>query len=287
MRSAVRDHPAGLDAAASRRAERTGPPAGRVSGVRASCRVAAAPGPRGVPFAEQKALLMSEQDSRADDFPRWLAGQGTDTYALAWVGADNGPLRWMTAPAVGRTGADRPGADPSRLVLQEITHGRRETRRRWLEREGDSTDEPLAIIGTADGRLREHTPGELVTHQLHAPAHDDMQLTHALADWVYRRQAQAPQGLQFGWTAAAAAWSWYMRDVAVALPPSVLARSLALAGEEDDAVGELMGATTLTLAGLYDRLERGHHDGRAGFVDDWHAIEALAADVPELREPAG
>lgn len=31
-----------------------------------------------------------------------------------------------------------------------------------------------------------------------------------------------------------------MRDVAVALPPSVLARSLALAGEEDDAVEELM-----------------------------------------------
>ncbi|MFF4440159.1 hypothetical protein [Streptomyces sp. NPDC001621] len=232
---------------------------------------------------------MSEQDSRADDFPRWLAGQGTDAYALAWVGEDNDPLRWMTAPApaVGRTGADRPGGDPSRPVLQEITHGRSETLRRWLELEGDSTDEPLAIIGTADGRLREYTPGELVAHQLRVPGNGDVQLTQELADWVYRRQAQAPQGLEFGWTAAAAAWSWYMRDVAVALPPSVLARSLALAGEEDEAVGELMVATTLTLAGLYDRLEHGHHDGRAGFVDDWHAIEALAADVPELREPAG
>ncbi|MFF9158527.1 hypothetical protein ACF1AB_40600 [Streptomyces sp. NPDC014846] len=230
---------------------------------------------------------MSEQDSRADDFPRWLAGQGTDAYALAWVGEDNDPLRWMTAPAVGRTGVDRPGADPSRLVLQEITHGQSATLRRWLELEGNSTDEPLAIIGTADGRLREYTPGELVAHQLRPPGNDDVQLTQELADWVYRRQAQAPQGLQFGWTAAAAAWSWHMRDVAVALPHSVLARSLALAGEEDDAVGELMGATTLTLAGLYDRLEHGHHDGRAGFVDDWHAIETLAADVPELREPAG
>ncbi|WP_435279725.1 hypothetical protein [Streptomyces sp. 1222.5] len=231
---------------------------------------------------------MSEQDSRADDFPRWLADQGTDTYALAWVGENNDPLRWMTAPApaVGRTGADRPGADPSRLVLQEITHGRPETLRRWLELEGDSTDEPLAILGTADGRLREYTPGELVAHQLRAPGNDDVQLTQQLAHWVYRRQAQAPQGLELGWTAAAAAWSWYMRDAAVALPPSVLTRSLALAGE-DDAVGELMVITTLTLAGLYDRLEHGHHDGRAGFIDDWHAIEALAADVPELREPAG
>ncbi|MFE5219318.1 MULTISPECIES: hypothetical protein [unclassified Streptomyces] len=232
---------------------------------------------------------MSEQDSRADDFPRWLAGQGTDAYALAWAGEDNDPLRWMTAPApaVGRTGADRPGGDPSRLVLQEITHGRSETLRRWLELEGDSTDEPLAIIGTADGRLREYTPGELVAHQLRAPGNDDVQLTRELADWVYRRQAQAPQGLEFGWTAAAAAWSWYMRDAAVALPHSVLARSLALAGE-DDAVEELMVATTLTLAGLYDHLEHGSgHHSRAGFVDDWHAIEALAADVPELREPAG
>ncbi|MER6434637.1 hypothetical protein ABT272_45025 [Streptomyces sp900105245] len=232
---------------------------------------------------------MSEQDSRADDFPRWLAGQGTDACALAWVGADNDPLRWMTAPApgVGRTGADRPGGDPSRLVLQEITHGRSETLRQWLQLEGDSTDEPLAIIGATDGRLREYTPGELVAQQLRAPAAEDVQLTRELADWVYRRQTQAPQGLELGWTAAATAWSWYMRDVAVALPPSVLARSLALAGEEDDVVGELMVATTLTLAGLYDRLEHGHHDGRAGFVDDWHAIEALAADVPGLREPAG
>ncbi|MFF8401710.1 hypothetical protein ACF06P_08765 [Streptomyces sp. NPDC015684] len=231
---------------------------------------------------------MSEQDSRADDFPRWLTGQGTDAYALAWVGEDNDPLRWMTAPApaVGRTGVDRPGADPSRLVLQEITRGRRETLRRWLELEGDSTDEPLAIIGTADGRLREYTPGELVAQQLRAPGADDVQLTQELADWVYRRQAQAPQGLELGWTDAAAAWSWYMRDVAVAMPPSVLARSLALAGEEDDAVGELMVATTLTLAGVYDRLEHGPHS-RAGFVDAWHAIEALAVDVPELREPAG
>ncbi|MFD8376975.1 hypothetical protein ACFV2Z_40565, partial [Streptomyces sp. NPDC059688] len=289
MRAALRDNCTGLDATGSRLAEWAGRPTGRVSGVRASCRVAAVPGPRGVPFAEQKALLMSEQDSRADYFPRWLAGQGTDAYALAWAGPDNDPLRWMTAPApaVGRTGADRPGGDPSRLVLQEITHGRSETLRRWLELEGDSTDEPLAIIGTADGRLREYTPGELVAHQLRAPGNDDVQLTRELADWVYRSQAQAPQGLELGWTAAAAAWSWYMRDASVAMPPSVLTRSLALAGEEDDTVGELMVATTLTLAGLYDRLELGHHDGRAGFVDDWQAIDALAADVPELREPAG
>ncbi|MFE5214073.1 MULTISPECIES: hypothetical protein [unclassified Streptomyces] len=149
---------------------------------------------------------MSEQDSRADDFPRWLAGQGADAYALAWVGEDNDPLGWMTAraPAVGRTGVDRPGAEPSRLVLQEVTRGRRETLRRWLEGEGDSTDEPLAIIGAADGRLREYTPGELVAPQLRAPGNDDVQLTQELADWVYRRQAQAPQGLEFGWTAAEA-----------------------------------------------------------------------------------
>src|SRR5689334_10352077 len=103
----------------------------------------------------------------------------------------------MTAPvpAVGRTGADRPGGDLSRLVLQEITHGQSETLRRWLELEGDSSDEPLAIVGTSDGRLREYTPGELVAHQLRAPAHDDVLLTRELADWVFRRQAQAPQGL--------------------------------------------------------------------------------------------
>ncbi|MGW2447935.1 hypothetical protein [Streptomyces sp. NPDC001675] len=42
------------------------------------------------------------------------------------------------------------------------------------------------------------------------------------------------------------------------------------------------------MAGLYDRLEQGRgHGSRADFVDAWHAVEPLAADVPELREPAG
>ncbi|MGY4965349.1 hypothetical protein [Streptomyces sp. 900105245] len=69
---------------------------------------------------------MSEQDSRADDFPRRLAEQGANAYTLAWGGEDNDPLRWMTAlaPAVGRAGVDRLGADPSRLVLQEVTRAR-------------------------------------------------------------------------------------------------------------------------------------------------------------------
>ncbi|PKW12497.1 hypothetical protein SAMN05428944_0227 [Streptomyces sp. 1222.5] len=140
---------------------------------------------------------MSEQDSRADDFPSWLARQGADTYALAWVGEDKDPLRWMTAPAptVGRTEAGRPGADLSRAGAAGSHPRPSETLRRWLELEGDSTDEPLAITSSRDGRLREHTPGELVAQQLRAPAHDDVQLTHALATWVYRRQARAPQGL--------------------------------------------------------------------------------------------
>lgn len=132
---------------------------------------------------------------------------------------------------------------------------------------------PLPPSG-APPRTRSPGEGELVALQLRAPHNDDVQLTHALATWVYRRQARAPQ-LGTRWVAAAAARSWYMRDVAVALPPPVLTRCLALTGEEDDAVEELMAATTLTMAELYDRLENAQADGRAGFVDDWHAIEGL------------
>ncbi|MER5858247.1 hypothetical protein ABT131_21935 [Streptomyces sp900105245] len=92
------------------------------------------------------------------------------------------------APAVGRTGADRPGADPPRLVLQEITRGQSETLRRWLELEGDSTDEPLGIFGTADGRLREYTPANSSPNS----SAQDHRAHHTTHPYCHHRRGSGP-----------------------------------------------------------------------------------------------
>ncbi|MFE2102629.1 hypothetical protein ACFW9W_37515, partial [Streptomyces sp. NPDC059468] len=86
------------------------------------------------------------------------------------------------------------------MMLQEVTHGKQETLRRWLQ-----LDQQLAIIGTEEGGLREYTPGELAAQLMQDPATDGGQLTRQLAGWLYRRYAEAPQGLELGWVAAAAA----------------------------------------------------------------------------------
>ncbi|MFI8194894.1 hypothetical protein ACIF8T_40455 [Streptomyces sp. NPDC085946] len=75
---------------------------------------------------------MSEQPAPAD-LSAWLTGQGADAYALAWVADADDPLDTGTGTgagadvegiAVGESGIARPGFDPARFTLQEVTRGR-------------------------------------------------------------------------------------------------------------------------------------------------------------------
>lgn len=229
---------------------------------------------------------MSQQRTPlSDDFRTWLAERGEDAYALARVDAESVPTGWTEteAPRVGETGIARTGADLTRIAVQEVTRGRMETLRRWL-RLDDGTRQ-LAVITAEPGGLREHTPGELAADLLHDPASDEARLTDLLADWFYRRNAEATQGGELGWIAAAAAWTCHMRALAGYPPPSVLTRSLERAGEHDKATADLVVDTALQITNLLDRLERAHRP-RAELAEDWHAVQALAADVPALTELA-
>ncbi|MFJ5951421.1 hypothetical protein [Streptomyces noursei] len=228
-------------------------------------------------MSEQRALL-------PDNFRTWLAERDErhqDTYALVWVAQGSGPTSWAEpeAPRAGETGIARAGADLTRLALQEVTHGRAETLRRWIQL--DDGIRNLAIITAAPGGLHEHTPGELAAELLLDPATDEARLTDLLADWFSRRNAEAQQGLELGWIAAAAAWTCHMRALASYPPPSVLGPSLERAGEQDEATEELVVSTGLRIADLLDRLERAYRP-RAELIEDWHAVKALSADVPAL-----
>ncbi|WP_440581222.1 hypothetical protein [Streptomyces sp. PT19] len=225
---------------------------------------------------------MSEQHAPyPDDFRTWLAERGEDAYALAWVTQGSEPADWAEteAPRVGETGIARPGADLTRIALQEVIHGPQETLRRWLQL--DDGARHLAIITAEPGGLREHTPGKLAAELMRDPATDEARLTDLLAGWFYRRNAEAPQGLELGWITAAAAWTCHLRALAAYPPPSVLARSLERAGEHDEATADLVVNTVLQIANLLDRLERTR--SRAELIEDWRAVESLAADVPALK----
>ncbi|WP_331725294.1 hypothetical protein [Streptomyces zaomyceticus] len=235
---------------------------------------------------------MSQQPaSLPDDFPTWLAEQGQDAYALAWVREEDVPpgLEGAGMPMVGESGITRTGADPSRIRLQEITHGRAETLRRWLQTEDGTTH--LAILTAQAGVLREHTPGELAADLLRDPATDEARLTGQLADWFSRKNARAhwfsrentraQQGLELGWITAAAAWTCHMRALTSYPPPSVLNPSLERSGELGEPTADLVVSTGLRTADLIDRLERPYRT-RTELIEDWHAVESLAADVPAL-----
>ncbi|MFD6335087.1 hypothetical protein ACFWGI_36685 [Streptomyces niveus] len=226
---------------------------------------------------------MSEQHTPLpDDFRTWLTERGEGAYALARV--TEGSV-WTEAevPRVGETGIARAGADLTRIVPQEVTHGHRETLRRWLQL--DDGVQQLAIISADSGGLREHTPGELAAQLMHDPAGGEARLTDLLASWLYRRNAEAPQGLELGWITAATAWTCHMRALASYPPPSVLAQSLERAGEHDEATADLVVRTALENIELLDRLEHVYRP-RAELVKDWHAVESRSADVPALTETA-
>jgi hypothetical protein len=229
---------------------------------------------------------MSEQHAPLpDEFRTWLAERGEDAYALVWVAEGSEPTGWAEteAPRVGETGIARSGADLTRIALEEVAHGRPETLRRWLQL--DDGVRQLAILTAEPGGLREHTPGELAAELMHDPGNDEARLTGLLASWLYRRSAEAPQGLELGWIAAAAAWTCHMRALAGYPPPSVLDQSLATAGEQDEATAELVVSTGRKMADLFDRLERAYRT-RPELIEDWHAVQSLATDVPVLTEMA-
>lgn len=229
---------------------------------------------------------MSEQHAPlSDDFRTWLTERGEDAYALVWVADGTEPAGWAEteAPRVGESGIARAGADLTRITVQEVTHGRQETLRRWLQL--DDGVRQLAIITAELGGLREHTPGHLAAQLVQDPASDEARLTDLLASWLYRRGAEAPQGLELGWIAAAAAWACHMRALASYPPPSVLLSSLERAGEQDEATADLVVDTGLKIADLFDRLERDFRP-RTELIEDWHAVQSLAADVPALTEMA-
>src|SRR5690606_39337790 len=97
-----------------------------------------------------------------------------------------------------------------------------------------------------------------------------------------RRNAAAPQGLELAWIPAAAARTCPPRALVTSPPPSVLAQSLERAGECDEETSDLVVSTALQITNLIDRLERAYR-ARAELIEDWHAVESLAADLPALR----
>ncbi|WP_333754118.1 hypothetical protein [Streptomyces sp. IBSBF 3352] len=229
---------------------------------------------------------MSEQPSPfPDDFGVWLAERGQDAYALVWVAEGSEPAGFAAAeaPRVGESGIARAGDALTRIALQEVAHGRAETLRCWLQL--DDGIRHLAILTTESGVLREHTPGELAAGLMRDPAGDEARLSEQLAGWFHRRNAEAQQGLELGWVAAGAAWACHMRALAGGPPPSVLTPSLQRAGEFDDPTADLVVTTALKVVELIDRLELPHRT-RTELIEDWHAVESLAADVPALAPVA-
>ncbi|MET8406358.1 hypothetical protein [Streptomyces sp900116325] len=220
-----------------------------------------------------------------DDLRTLLMKMGPDAYALAWVTPGTDPLdRAETEPpVVGESGADRPGFDHRRLALEEVTRGETETLQRWMQL--DDGQRQLAIIGHELSTLRESTPGELVARLLRDPRTDQVQLTGLLSSWLTRRNTDAPQGLELGWIAAAAAWTSHMRAFTPYPPHTVLSQSLASTGEQDEATAELVTSTAMRMTELINRLQHVNRP-RGELVEDWHALEPLSADVPVLRETA-
>ncbi|MGW3390501.1 hypothetical protein [Streptomyces cinereoruber] len=224
---------------------------------------------------------MSQQPNPLpDDFPAWLAEQGQDAYALAWVDEQDvppGPGEGM--PLVGESGIARAGADLSRIRLREVTRGRAETLQRWLRLEDGNRH--MAVLSVQGGVLREHTPGELAADLMRDPATDEARLTGQLSDWFFRKHTDARQGLELGWVAAATAWVCHMRALTGYPPPAVLGPSLQRAGEPEEPATELVISTALKVIDLLERTERIDRT-RAELIEDWHTAESLTADVPAL-----
>ncbi|MEU7305352.1 hypothetical protein [Streptomyces sp. NPDC007206] len=100
---------------------------------------------------------MSEQLAAPDDFRIWLTERGPDAHALAWVADRDDPTDRVGAdrPTVGRTGIARTGADLTGITVHEVTHGRPETLRRWLQ-----LDDGRRQLG----HRRRRRPGLVRTH---------------------------------------------------------------------------------------------------------------------------
>ncbi|MEU6104497.1 hypothetical protein [Streptomyces flaveolus] len=230
---------------------------------------------------------MSEQSAPPPgEFGPWLSGQGADAHALVWVDPPGQPAGGPVGvesepPRLGETGIARPGFDHARLTVQEVAYGREEALSRWLDL--DTGARPLAIVTTGPDGLHEHTPGELAVVRLLHQA-DDPWLTRQLADWLHRRSTTAPQGVDAGWSAATAAWACHMRALSDFPPPSIVSLALEAAGQ-DASTAELIVATGQNVTALLERLERPHRPHHE-LVDDWHTLQALAADVPAYTRTA-
>ncbi|WP_225638568.1 hypothetical protein [Streptomyces solaniscabiei] len=230
---------------------------------------------------------MSEQSAPPPgEFGPWLSGQGADAHALVWVNPPGQPAGGPVGvesepPRLGETGIARPGFDHARITVQEVAYGREEALSRWLDL--DTGARPLAIVTTGPDGLREHTPGELAVARLLHQA-DDPWLTRQLADWLHRRSTTAPQGVGAGWSTATAAWTCHMRALSDYPPPSIVSLALSAAGQ-DASTAELIAATGQNVTALLDRLENPYRS-HGELVDDWHALQSLAADVPAFTETA-
>ncbi|PWJ02268.1 hypothetical protein DKG34_39545 [Streptomyces sp. NWU49] len=221
---------------------------------------------------------MSEQPAPAADVSARLTGRGAGACALVWVADEDDPLD-AGRIVVGESGIARPGFDPARLTLQEVTRGRAEALSRWLEL--DDGQRQLAIVSTEQGAVREHTPGELAAHLTRDADTDQDRLTDLLAGWLHRRKSGTPSG----WAAATTAWAVHLRALAGHPPPAVLTRAAQLAGEDDATLEELLTHTRPGPAALFARLERPGRP-RAELIENWHAVAALAAAVPVLHQVA-
>ncbi|MEU2930911.1 hypothetical protein ABZ636_38815 [Streptomyces sp. NPDC007251] len=78
-----------------------------------------------------------------------------------------------------------------------------------------------------------------------------------------------------------------MRDLAGYPPRSVRARSLQMAGDLHEDTDQLLVSAGQRTSELVDRMEHPFRL-RGELVEDWHAAENLAADVPPYeRRPTG
>ncbi|MCX4826942.1 hypothetical protein OG883_45735 [Streptomyces sp. NBC_01142] len=203
------------------------------------------------------------------------------------MGPEPDPVGALSPPVAGLAGVERAEFDTQRLVLEEVVHaGAAEALRRWMVLEDGQRH--LAVIAAdpqTPGGVRELSAGMLVRAVLEdkEPAPGQPQLTVLLSEWLYLRNARAPQGLELGWVTAAAAWALHMRDFTPFPPPGIVARALASSGEQGLATEALIEESAASVCNLLARAQLPYRS-RDELVADWRTLDAMAANVPVLAE---
>ncbi|MEU9420168.1 hypothetical protein [Streptomyces sp. NPDC048272] len=220
-----------------------------------------------------------------EDLYSFLAAAGPDAVALVETDTLLDLVAWEEAPVpvVGETGLAGAASSGEGTVVRQVCRGRHEALLQWLKL--DDGHRQLALVTADQGTPVERTPGELAAGLLQDPTYAEAELVQAMSRWLAHRSGPAPQGLQAGWSTAAAAWTCHMRALSSVPPASVLAQARAHTGDDGPATEELVLGTGMKLADLIDRMD-GPHRTRADLVADWRTVQPLAAAVPGLKAGA-